>query len=373
MFEQHLKQIKKKIEQRLDQKNSPVIFSFGWVLLGISYLYGFGVWLRLFLYKIHILKSKRLPCFVVSVGNMVAGGAGKTPMAIYLAQLLTRMGRKPVVISRGYKGEYKDACLVVSDGRTLFCTAGECGDEPYMMAQRKAFPVVVGKNRVTAGRLAIKTFDCDVIILDDGFQHLKLERDLDLLLMDWENPLGNNRFLPAGRLRESADMAIPRANALVFTRAPQTQKSAQPDSLPDKARSCVSFVTCHLPFILKQISDNHEKALSSKELASLKGKKAFLFSGLARNNVFYQTIQEAGINILGHLEFEDHYQYKESDINQINRLATQKDADLILTTEKDWAKLDSNMNWQMDVWVIGIQICFSDPAGFESFLTQRLP
>ncbi|MFH2061250.1 MAG: tetraacyldisaccharide 4'-kinase [Pseudomonadota bacterium] len=373
MFEKRLKQFEKRIEQGLDTKKPALVFSFEWFLLGFSHLYGLGVRIRLYLYKIKIFKSERLPCFVISVGNMVVGGAGKTPMAIYLAQTLIKLGKKPVVVSRGYKGEYKDSCLIVSDGKTLFCTAKTCGDEPFMMAKRKLFPVVVGKNRVEAGRLAIKNFDCDVIVLDDGFGHLKLERNLDLLLMDWENPLGNNRFLPAGRLRETADMAIPRADAIILTRCPQKQEISEPaiDDV-DAAGSCLRFVTSHSPFILKKIKDNIEEKILSEEITKLKGQKAFLFSGIARNKSFYKTIKEAGINILGHLEFKDHYRYKDSDIKQINLMAKQKGADLILTTEKDWAKLDSSRDWQTDMYIIGINISFHDPDGFQMFLKQRL-
>ncbi len=365
--------MEKRIEQGLDQRKKPVLFSFEWFLLGASRLYGLGVAARLYLYKKGRLKQKKLPCFVISVGNITVGGTGKTPMTVYLAEQLKKMGRKPVVVSRGYKGEYKGSCEIVSDGETIFCTAGAAGDEPFMMAQRKEFPVVVGRNRVLAGNLAVKRFNCDVIVLDDGFQHLKAARDLDLVLMDGTDPLGNCRLLPAGRLREPPGRALSRADALIFTRTSQTDKAI--DKLPDHLaikKNLPCFTTFHSPFIQHYKSCRIPNNESFPDLHDLRGKKALLFSGLARNAYFFQSVKAAGIIIVSHLEFKDHYRYKKADIKQINRKAVQKEADLILTTEKDWSKLNLNNQWTTDIAVVGIRICFHNPDAFNTFLKEKL-
>ena len=373
MFEKYLNKLEEKITHISGSNVNPEIFSFEWMLTGISYLYGFGVWLRLWLYQKGILKQKELPCFVISIGNIMAGGVGKTPMAIYLTELLIKMGKRPVVISRGYKGNYKKNAMIVSNGEQIFLAADISGDEPYMMAQRKAFPVVVGRDRYTAGMMAIEHFNPDVIILDDGFQHLKLKRDLDFLLMDYSNPLGNKRFLPAGRLRETPQMSAQRADALIFTRSPDKDESNKRITevlqlYPD----CPWFKTAHVPFIVKQMSHAKNSKEYSTDITGLKGKKAVLFSGIANNASFLHVMKASGVNVLDHLEFKDHYRYKEPDILMINRAAKKVCADVILTTEKDWAKLNQAIEWELDLIVIGIQIEVEDSQRFESFLNSKL-
>ncbi|OGR34068.1 MAG: tetraacyldisaccharide 4'-kinase, partial [Desulfobacula sp. RIFOXYB2_FULL_45_6] len=221
MFDQWKNKIEDRVTGISGQDYSPALFSLEWVLAGLSYLYGkgAGVWQWLYLKK--ILRQKELPCFVISIGNIVAGGAGKTPMTLYTAELLKKIGKKPVVISRGYKGVYDGDFCIVSDGRRVFSTAEESGDEPFMMASRLMFPVVVGKDRFKAGMRAVDRFGPDVIVLDDGFQHLRLKKDLDILLFDFKNPLGNTRLLPAGRLRQSPQSSAKRADAVIFTRCPE--------------------------------------------------------------------------------------------------------------------------------------------------------
>ena len=373
MFEKWFNKLEKRVTGISDSDYKPGMFSLERVLIGISYAYGFGVRFRLWLYNMGIFKQKILPCFVISVGNIVAGGTGKTPMAIYVAGILKQMGKQPAVISRGYKGKYKDSSLIVSDGTRIFSDVEESGDEPYMMARRRSFPVVVGKDRFKAGMKAIKTFNCDVIVLDDGFQHLQLKRDLDFLLLDYSNPLGNGRFLPAGRLREPLRISAKRADALIFTRSPDKVDSHENiDKVLCHYPDCPWFKAFHRPFILKQIPDNGNSKEDRANISGLRGKRAVLFSGLAKNASFYQTMKEWGINVLDHLEFKDHYRYKESDILMINDTVKKCQADIILTTEKDWAKLDSNIEWNKDLVVVGIHIQFQDPEGFRSFLNLKL-
>ncbi|WP_300456958.1 tetraacyldisaccharide 4'-kinase [Desulfobacula sp.] len=373
MFETWLNKTEKKITSISNREYTPGKFSLERVLVGISYGYGWGVRCRLWLYKSGILKQKNLPCFVISIGNIVVGGAGKTPMAIYLAGLLKEMGKRPVVISRGYKGTVKDDAVIVSDGDRIFSNTRESGDEPYMMAQRRSFPVVVGKDRFKAGIRAMEAFNPDVIVLDDGFQHLKLKRDFDLLLLDYSTPLGNSRFLPAGRLRETPQMSAQRADAIIFTRSFET------DETPEQVKAvlhhypgCPWFKTFHRPFIAQQIVPGETIKNGITSVKGVWGRKAVLFSGLAQNTSFYHTMEELGVNILDHLEFKDHYRYKESDISRINQRAIAVCADVILTTEKDWAKIDQDTKWGVDLMVIGIQIAFEQPQQFESLLRSRL-
>ncbi|MCP3872340.1 MAG: tetraacyldisaccharide 4'-kinase [Desulfobacteraceae bacterium] len=373
MFEKWLNKLEERVRYLSNNRYTPKRFSFEMLLIGISYLYGLGVYFRLWLYKKGILKQKTLPCFVISVGNIVVGGAGKTPMAIYIAKRIKEMGKTVVVVSRGYKGEYKNESAIVSDGENILLDVKDAGDEPYMMAKIKAFPVVIGKNRFKAGMKAVETFNPDVILLDDGFQHLKLKRDLDLLLLDYATPFGNKRFLPAGRLRETPEISSKRVDAIVFTRSPENQINEKHIggahlNYPD----CPWFITSHMPYVFKQIATTANSKKIINNVSELEGKNAVLFSGLANNASFNNTMRKLGINILDHLEFKDHYRYKESDILMINAMAKKVNADLILTTQKDWVKLGPTIKWEKEIIVIGIKIQFQDSEQFQSFLISKL-
>lgn len=375
MFDQWLRRIEARIIKISGQDYTPGLFSLEWVLTGLSRLYGIGVEFRLWLYQKKILQQRALPCFVVSIGNIVAGGTGKTPMTLYTAELLKKIGKKPVVVSRGYGGSYKEDSLMVFDGRHVFSTPDESGDEPFMMASRLTFPVVVGKDRFKAGMKALDSLEPrpKAIVLDDGFQHVKLKRDLDILLFDFKHPLGNGRLIPAGRLRERPQSSGKRADALVFTRCPEGDVSRiQMEAVLRFYPGRPFFKTVHQSYILRWMKKEKKSPDPESDPAALKGKTAVLFSGLADNRAFYASMAEYGINILYHLEFKDHHRYKTADFLRINRMAAEKKADLILTTEKDGVKIHKRIEWAADVLVIGIRIRFEDPERFEDFLVSKM-
>ncbi|HKK98665.1 MAG TPA: tetraacyldisaccharide 4'-kinase [Desulfotignum sp.] len=363
------KALEKKIIQVSGQQYQPAILSFEGLLVAASYLYGTGTGFRNRLYRSGCLEQKSLPCPVISLGNITAGGTGKTPMAIYMADLLTRLGRKPVVISRGYKGGLKETAAVVGNGCDLFLGADQAGDEPHMMARMKRFPVVVGKNRYQAGLLALEHLSMDIMVLDDGFQHIRLKRDIDLLLLDHDQPFGNGRMLPAGRLREPAARALARAHALILTRC-QNISSRKPHPVSRLAPHLPVFYTIHQPFLYTWISgaDRNPHA----RLDSLKGLRVLLFSGISDNPSFYRTIQNLGARICDHLEFADHYRYKGSDLCRIQDRAVSLGADLLVTTQKDWAKLDPWNKWAKDLAVVGVHLVFTEEKSFQSFITDQL-
>ena len=221
-----------KLENRIidisgsEHRTGAGFFSLETVLVWISWVYGRVICLRTKLYERGLLRSHRLPCRVISFGNIVAGGSGKTPMVMHAASLLSAMGLKVVVISRGYGGTAGKKGAVVGDGTCCFLGPGAAGDEPWMMAGRRQFPVVVDRDRVRGGRLAVARFQPHVILLDDGFQHLRIHRDLNIVLMDASLPLGNGRLLPAGRLREPPHAVNNRADGVVYTRCPEGGTSA---------------------------------------------------------------------------------------------------------------------------------------------------
>ena len=264
------------------------------MLTAISIGYGGIVRLRQALYKKGLLPTKRLPCPVISIGNLTVGGSGKTPMTIYVAELIKHLGYGVAIISRGYKGEAEKTGGVVCDGRKICMGPDTAGDEPFMVAQRlKTIPVIVGQNRFKAGRLAIQEFKPDVLLLDDAFQHLKLLRDLDLVLLDSKEPLGNTFLFPRGTLRETAS-ALSRGDAMILTRS-DIGKVPSLSQIKKYIPRKPIFYSSHTPYIYKIVKGN--RAHSQNRLTSsskydfdiFKNKKVFAFSGIARNDDFRRT------------------------------------------------------------------------------------
>ncbi len=294
------------------------------------------------------------------------------------------MGENPVVISRGYKGTFGTGAKVVGDGKIVFLSPDTAGDEPYMMAKRKIFPVVVGKDRYTAGMLAIKELNPDVIILDDGFQHLKLKRDINILLFDHDRPLGNKKMLPAGRLRETPAMSKNPVHTIIFTRSPektdtvQKMDNTQTLELLEQYPDIPCFKSLHTPSLFKLILSSKKsstlpnKVQDLKSLEILKDRNAILFSGIANNRALAADVRKLGCNIVDHLEFKDHFIYKNSDIRMIQKKISSLKADMVVTTEKDWVKIGHDIEWNVDVAVIGINIKFQNPTQFESFLKNQI-
>jgi len=176
------------------------------VLAFFSVLYGAGVKLRLRAYSGGLFKRKSLPGVVVSIGNLTVGGTGKTPAVIMLAKWALNEGFRVALLSRGYGGRYRKKVLEVSDGNSIKADPRDAGDEPYLLAKKlSGIPVVVSGKRYAAGIFAHEKFGCNFFILDDGFQHMELRRDLDLALIDAEKPFGNGHLLPRGPLREPVD------------------------------------------------------------------------------------------------------------------------------------------------------------------------
>ncbi|MEC7641737.1 MAG: tetraacyldisaccharide 4'-kinase, partial [Nitrospinota bacterium] len=188
------------------------------LLRAVSIIYKTLLIIRLWCYRSGVLRTRKLDCRVISVGNLTLGGVGKTPMVMMIAEALRRQGRKPAILSRGYKGNSLDAVNVVCDGERILLSSEMAGDEAVMMARRlKNIPILTGSNRYLTGQHALRHLDADTLILDDGFQHLCLYRDLNILLLDHRHPFGNGALFPAGDLREPVD-EIRRAHILCITR-----------------------------------------------------------------------------------------------------------------------------------------------------------
>ena len=372
-----MKNVIKRIESvmyNVEEKDS----LFACFLSIISKGYSGIVKIRESLYKKGLFKSEKLPCIVISIGNITVGGTGKTPMTIYLAELMKDFGLKVVVVSRGYKGKAEKTGGIVSNGKKMCMDAVDAGDEPCMIAARlKGVPVIIGQDRFMAGSVAVKQFNPDVIILDDAFQHLQIQRDINLVLLDNNLPFGNKHLLPRGILREPVS-ALKRGDAFVLTRADCTNNGL-PEEL-NKIACCIPvFRAFHVPYLnsvvkcctsvakLKTVSKTQLK--DSQNLNILKNKKLFLFSGIAKNRDFYNSVYLIEKEIKGFLEFPDHYFYTNNDIKRIIQSAIESDADCIVTTEKDYMRIGSDTSWPLDLIVMGVKISFGkDKEAFSSFI-----
>jgi len=354
------------------------------LLYFISIHYHGLVKFRAALYEKKIIKSQRLPAAVISIGNITVGGTGKTPMTLYMAELVKKLGYEVVVISRGYKGELEKTGGIVSNGKTVLMGPEKAGDEPFMLACRlKNIPVVVGKNRFQAGMQAIKKFKPDVIVLDDAFQHLKIKRDIDLVLLDSDNPFGNLHLLPRGVLREPLS-ALLRADAVIMTRsgrASETEMEKPLAGLKEFIQSRPVFKTSHIPYAYivkkeKYVSfENISTSSFLRDFNFLKDRRVLAFAGIARNDDFLRTVESFKCDIADFLGFDDHHRYSDNDLNRMFRLAEKANVEFLITTEKDYARVSNRTPWPNDLVVVGIEISFinDDSNAFADFIKINLP
>lgn len=348
----------------------------------VSIIYGAAVKLRAGAYGSGRLISRRLPCKVISIGNITTGGTGKTPMTLYLAERLQRLGRRAAVVSRGYKGGAEKNGAIVSDGRKIILTSAAAGDEPYLLASRLlsvAVPVVVGRNRYDAGMLTVKHFKPDVILLDDAFQHLQLARDIDLVLLDGRRPFGNTYLLPRGTLREPVS-ALARGDIFILTRTAPGPDRIDRGTLPgDFLRGRPVYRSVHVPELVswieagRRVAAHETERLEIADTKRLAGRKVFAFAGIADNSDFKKTIQDLNCDLRGFMGFADHHHYTDRDVAALRHAARQSGAEIVCTTEKDAVRMASHRRWPLDLAVIGVRLSFGNGgAAFEAEITKRL-
>jgi tetraacyldisaccharide 4'-kinase len=312
--------------------------------------------------------QRKLPYRVISLGNITVGGTGKTPAAIALAQEAKKRGFSPVILTRGYKGSAKGPCFVTR-GEGPLLNAREAGDEPVLMAEKlSGVPVVKGGNRYEAGMFALQNMDSQLsgpgfqplFILDDGFQHWKLCRDKDVLLIDSGDPFGSRTLLPLGKLREPLG-AIARADIVVLT----------------KCSGPVGFHRSNIEVIIAEVKKYNAKApvflsghtiialsLQSGEKISpekLKDRKVFGFCALGNPGSFRNTVAATGSVITGFMTYRDHYRFSGEDMVKIKEEALKSGAEWIVTTEKDMIKI-RDLDLPANIIIIGIE--FSIDKGF---------
>jgi tetraacyldisaccharide 4'-kinase len=327
-------------------------------LRGASHLYGAAVKLRNCLYDKKIFRQQKLSCKVISVGNIVVGGTGKTPMVIYLANLLQAKGFRPAVLSRGYKGKSKSPVNIVSDGHRLFMKPEDCGDEPVLISHAtKGIPVLTGPKRSLTGQVVLEKFGVDVLVLDDGFQHRQLARDVDIVLLRAESPFGNGYRLPAGPLRESPQ-ALKRAD-MVFSVGKDRGDHVEAES---------AFQVFHKEDVLLNGSTKQEYPLDH-----LQGRRICAFAGIASPERFQKALTGAGAEVVFFVPFPDHHFYTHEEIRNIQKRAGEEKVEMIITTEKDGVKLLPFHMFLEKIHLLRISMAFvSGEDKFVSSLLERL-
>lgn len=326
----------------------------------LSLIYYIAVNIRLFSFGAGLFKATKLGCKVISVGNITVGGTGKTPTVELLATRLKEKGLKVAILSRGYKRKGK-GIGIVSDGERILLGPDEAGDEPYMLARRlRNIPVLVGSDRYRVGRYAMERFPLDVIILDDGFQHISLKRDLDILLVDGEKGFGNGYLFPRGPLREPLS-SIKRAGIVLINKA-----SAKSVGISDRIRNI------HPEPALIKSSYKGERLVSlwSGEQASLErlsGGKVMALSAIADPSSFLNLLSSLGGEIVSDISFPDHYSYTSGDLKDIMEKARRAGAGFIVTTEKDAVKLEQ-LGARTDIPIYCLEIGLDMHGDEERFI-----
>ena len=348
------------------------------LLFVASRFYRMAVQFRHWLYDKRVIRNQALGCLVVSIGNLSCGGTGKTPVVEVFARSLSQKGRRVAILSRGYRrkkrtfweklvhafnsGEMELPPQVVSDGNDLLMDSEHAGDEPYMLASNLPdVAVVVDKNRVKSGIHAIDEFETDVIILDDGFQYLKLKPHINIVLVDSTDPFGNGHVLPRGILREPIKN-IRRADYIFLTKSDGTHKNTHLKRfLRRHTRRAEIIECCHKPQHLVKLFSNREE----QKLSFLNGKKVAALSAIARPESFENFLEQLGAELVAKDHFADHHRYTQQEIIDFVNTAKASGAEMVVTTEKDAVRIPHIDRCDVPIYYLRIQIDIL--SGKESF------
>jgi tetraacyldisaccharide 4'-kinase len=311
------------------------------LLRPFSVLYGGAMRVRNLCFDRGWFRSVSVPAPVVSVGNLTVGGTGKTPLVGARARFFLGEGRRPAIVGRGY-GRIGRGEVAVSDGSTVLADATHGGDEPVLLALRlPGVPVLVGVDRAAVSRRAIRDFGCDLILLDDGFQHRRLRRDVDIVTLRRNEPFGNGRILPAGPLREPKD-GLRRAHVAVLTGT-----GSKPPDIP-------------CPFILeaeyRPVHWTEHPSGAKHPPESLAHRFVFAFSGIGNPRSFERTLEGLDAKLVGHRVFADHHRYTTEDLRQVAGLAASHGAVAVVTTEKDAMRIGGSWTGEVPLYDLAIRL-----------------
>lgn len=316
-----------------------------------------------------ITKSVKLDKPVISIGNITWGGSAKTPVVVEVVKYILSLKKTPVILSRGYGRKIvTKKPVVVRDANKILSSLEMAGDEPYMVAQKVSCPVIVGANRVKSAEVS-KKFNPDVFVLDDGFQHWKLKRDLDIVCVNAVNPFGNKMIIPAGILRENLS-ALKRAGMIIITNSDFLSKE-QLETLNSQIYNISGKKIFHAFYGNFKIKNMNNGSLIDFDF--IKDKNIFMVCAIGSPNNFKNSIKKMGLKIKKEFVFRDHYKYFPGDIENIYEQLT--DTDIMLTTEKDAIKIADIVNDDIKkkIFVLSGEIVFnSNREDFEQKIMEIL-
>lgn len=329
----------------------------------LSLVYGSIIWIRNKFYDWELFSSSAFDIPIISVGNITTGGSGKTPLVIYLAELLNNNGKKPGIISRGY-GRTSQGMLLVHDGKKLLADVESSGDEPYLMARvLENVPVVVCEDRCEGISQLIKSNSADVIIMDDGFQHRKVKRDLDIITISANDQKEDYRLLPWGKLREPLQN-IKRANAIITTKTNNFTPPNFHTEIQSIYKGSLYFSTI-VPILMKYDSTGYHKSLPPSE-------PLFGFCGIGEPDSFIDSIGKLELKLSGKRIFRDHQEYTHTVITELSVQIKSSNCKAVITTEKDLVKLPDNFLTEFDIYVIKIEMKFEDEGAVLDLIQSVL-
>lgn len=329
---------------------------------GLAGIYGLGARLRRSLYVNEVFIAKHLPAWVVSVGNLAVGGTGKTPVTACLTRLFQEQGKKVAILSRGYGGQNSDVTCI-SDGQKIFAQPPHAGEEAYWLARNlPGAAVYTGASRYAAGQAAWENFHPDLFLLDDGFQHFQLHRDLDIVLLDAAAPFGNGRLLPRGILREPKS-ALNAAQVLILTRFQE-----------DRDRQILAALQAAHPnktVLTATISPSAARLYPEGRVEppqALHGQILLAFAALARPEFFQRSLAELGVQLAGFRAFPDHHPFSLAEVAALVREAQAAGAAALVTTAKDWARLGEKWDAALPLRVLDVEAQIDQPECILEFL-----
>jgi tetraacyldisaccharide 4'-kinase len=333
-------------------------------------LYGVVMRARRALYRSGRLHVFELGVPVISVGNLTMGGTGKTPLVEWIASELEQMGRRVCILTRGYGRHSSRTRVIVSNGSEILSDADRSGDEPLLLAERlKGLAAVIcDTDRVSAATWAAENLESDVFVLDDGFQHLRVARDLNILTIDATNPWGNGKLLPAGILREPL-AELTRAECIVITRADDPNLTAQLQrEIAAQSTDCSVFCSRMRLSGLRSIQKEVRSLVTAEEI---KASPVAAFCGIGNPESFFSLLRRGGYQ-LGHTQvFRDHHSYTQNDIDSVVREAVTHGAQILLTTAKDEVKLRS-LKFDLPCYAADIAIEIADEEDLRALIGRAI-
>lgn len=340
------------------------------LLLPFAPVYGIIIRIRNLFFDKNIFKAVKVRASVISVGNLTIGGSGKTPMVIYLVELLKQLNRKVGVLSRGY-GRLSTGYMLVSDGKEMLSTVDQSGDEMYHTASETKVPAAVCERRVQGAKRLIKDTGIDTIVLDDAFQHRWIYRDLDLLIVEQDFFNSHNAFihsyLPVGIMREGFN-SIKRSDAVIFNRKFSNKEKINPDRknyLKDKEIFTCFYKAVEFVDVTRNIHYTIEE---------FNGQKGLIVSGIANPQSFLTILTKSGITINNQIIFRDHKEYTLKEVHQIRKKFYTTNSHSVITTEKDAVKLMRYAREfdDIDIYYLKIKLCMDDEESFRQYLLNKI-